>query len=170
MDASGIERVCDAVARLATLLATIVCGFLILATSFSVVVYQRGITISWLDDLLRMLLIWLVFLGSVAPVWRRDHINMDAVYTRFPPGLRRLVDMLIAVMGLVICGYLAWMSLGSVLREREFNTLLPSGELLVWPQTLSIPVSFGLIALAYLGVLIMTIAGRTPPPPSTPST
>lgn len=165
----GIDRLFDFIASASAIAAALLCAVLIVTTTFSVVVYQRGITISWLDDLLRMLLIWLVFLGSVAGVWRRDHITMDALYTRFGPVSRRLVDILVAVMGLVICGFVASVSLSTTLREREFSTLLSSGELPAWPQTLSIPVSFGLMALAYLGVLIATLAGRGSTPPSSGS-
>jgi C4-dicarboxylate transporter DctQ subunit len=166
-EGAGIDRLFDMLASVSSFAATILCGVLIVVTSFSVVVYQRGITISWLDDLLRLLLIWLVFLGSVSGVWRRDHITMDALYTRFGPVSRRLVDMLVAVMGIVICGFVTWVSLETTMREREFSTLLASGELLAWPQTLAIPVSFGLMTLAYVGVLIATLAGRSvaPPPP-----
>lgn len=158
---TAVDGLFDLLSRATSVLATSICAALILTTTFSVVVYQRGITISWLDDLLRMLLIWLVFLGSVAPVWRRDHITMDAIYMRMQPATRRLVDVLIAVMGLVTCSYVTWVSIATTLREREFNALLSSGELPVWPQTLSIPFSFGLMALAYLGVLIATLAGRS---------
>jgi|LNFM01.1.fsa_nt_gb C4-dicarboxylate transporter DctQ subunit len=166
---NGIDRGFGLIASVSSAAATTLCAVLIVTTTFSVVVYQRGITISWLDDLLRMLLIWLVFLGSVSGVWRRDHITMDAIYTRFAPGPRRLVDTLVAVMGLITCGFLTWVSLSTTLREREFSTLLSSGELPAWPQTLSIPVSFGLMTVAYFGVLIITLTSRVaPPPPSAP--
>ena len=41
--------------------------------------------------------------------------------------------------------------------------LLSSGELPAWPQTLSIPLSFGLMMLTYLGVLIAILARRSSP-------
>lgn len=161
--ASVVDRAMELLARGTAVLATVICAALILTTTFSVVVYQRGITISWLDDLLRMLLIWLVFLGSVAPVWRRDHITMDALYTRLAPGARNLVDMVIALLGLVTCAFVTWAGLATTLREQEFQTLLSSGELPAWPQTLSIPLSFGLMMLTYLGVLIAILARRSSP-------
>lgn len=163
----GIDRLFRMIAGASSIGATVLCAILIGATSMSVVIYQQGITISWLDDLLRMLLIWLVFLGSVSGVWRRDHITMDALYVRLGPASRQFVDMLVALLGIAVCGFVTWMSLETTLREREFSTLLSSGELPAWPQTLSIPVSFGLMTIAYVGVLIATLAGRgaSQPPP-----
>ncbi len=158
--ATGVERLFDWISRTTRVAATLICLTLIVTTTFSVVVYQRGITISWLDDLLRALLIWLVFLGSVAPVWRRDHITMDALYTRFRPGARRLVDVFISLIGISVCGFLTWVSIDTTWREYEFNTLLSSGELPQWPQTFVIPLSFALMTLAYMGVLFVAVAGR----------
>ena len=157
----------EAIVRVTSVLAAIICGALILTTTFSVVVYQRGITISWLDDLLRLLLIWSVFLGSVAGVWRRDHITMDAIYTRFGPAARRLVDIFLSAVGLAVCAFVTWVSAGTTLREYQFQTLLSSGELPAWPQTFTLPLSFALMTLAYLGVLLATIK-RKPAPATGP--
>ncbi|MGE0630168.1 MAG: TRAP transporter small permease [Hyphomicrobiaceae bacterium] len=165
-----MDRFFNVVSSATGVVSTLICAALILTTTFSVVVYQRGITISWLDDLLRMLLIWLVFIGSVGPTWRRDHITMDALYTRLSLPLRRLVDIMVAAMGAVTCGFLAWMSAGSTWREYEFNTLLSSGEIPQWPQTLCIPLSFGFMTLAFIGVLITVLGGRnrSAPPETMP--
>lgn len=163
---SGVDGVFAFISRATGVLATLICGALILTTTFSVVVYQRGITISWLDDLLRMLLIWSIFLGSIAPVWRRDHITMDAIYTRFSPAVRKLVNLFIAIVGLVTCGYVTWVSMSTTVREFTYQTVLSSGELPAWPQTFSIPFSFALMTLAYLGVLLATLADR--PAPASP--
>jgi TRAP-type C4-dicarboxylate transport system permease small subunit len=87
---------------------------------------------------------------------------MDALYVRFSPAARRVVDALIAIMGIVVCGFLTWVSTDTTLREYEFNTLLSSGEIPQWPQTFAIPFSFGLMTLVYLGVLLGAVTGRTP--------
>jgi len=158
-----MERFFGAISDLASNLATIICAVLILATSFSVVIYHRGIAVSWLDDLLRMLLIWLVFLGSVAPVWNRDHITMDALYLRYGPTARRIVDLFVCVLGAIVCGFITWVSISTTTREYEFGALLPSGEIPAWLQTFSLPVSFGLMTLCYIGVLVRTLAGRPAP-------
>jgi C4-dicarboxylate transporter DctQ subunit len=142
--------------------AALVCAVLIVVTTLSVIVYQRGITIAWLDDVLRMLLIWLVYLGSVSLCFHNDHITMDAIYLRLPAGVRRVLNLAIAVLGIALCSYVSWIGLGSMIREIGDGMLLPSGYLPSWPQTLAIPLCFGLMAVAYLSYLYRVLASRRP--------
>ena len=162
-DAPGLlgtlDRLIGWVSRLAGQLAALACAVLIVAMTFSVVVYQRGIAIPWLDDVLRMLLIWLVYLGSVALCFRNDHITMDAVYLRVPPLVRRVIDLIVGVMGVALCGYIAKFGLDTVAREIDYEALLPSGYLPAWPQTLAIPLCFALMAVAYASFLYFVLTG-----------
>ncbi len=89
---SVLDRAIYRVTQAADQAAAVVCAVLIVVTTISVVVYQRGITIVWLDDVLRLLLIWLVYLGSVSLCFHNDHIAMDAVYLRFPRRVRRVLN------------------------------------------------------------------------------
>jgi TRAP-type C4-dicarboxylate transport system permease small subunit len=140
--------------------AALVCAVLIVATTAAVVVYQRGITIVWLDDVLRMLLIWLVYLGSVSLCFHNDHIAMDAIYLRLPPAVRRGLNVAIAVLGIALCGYVSKIGFDSMVREIDYETLLPSGYLPAWPQTLAVPFCFALMTVAYLSFLYSVITGR----------
>jgi TRAP-type C4-dicarboxylate transport system permease small subunit len=155
-----LDRVVHRVTRWADEIAALVCAFLIATTTLAVIVYQQGITIVWLDDLLRMLLIWLVYLGSVSVCFNNDHITMDAVYVRFPPRVRRVVDFSVAVLGIALCGYITKVGLDSMLREIDYGMLLPSGYLPAWPQTLAIPLCFALMAVAYLSYLYAVVTNR----------
>jgi C4-dicarboxylate transporter, DctQ subunit len=165
-----LDRLIARIAATAGQVAALACALLIFVMTFSVVVYQRGIAIAWLDDVLRMLLIWLVYLGSVALCFRNDHIIMDAAYLRMPATIRRVIDLFIALMGVVLCGSIARFGFDSMSREIEYETLLPSGYLPAWPQTLAIPLCFALMAIAYLSYLYFVLTGgrrRTADQPET---
>jgi TRAP-type C4-dicarboxylate transport system permease small subunit len=60
----------------------------------------------WTEELSRFLFIWFCILGSVVALVRRQHLGIDFVVLRLPPGLRRLaliaVDLLIALFGLFV--------------------------------------------------------------------
>jgi TRAP-type C4-dicarboxylate transport system permease small subunit len=154
-----LDRLIGRIAFVAGQLAALVCAVLIGTMTFSVVVYQQGIAIAWLDDVLRMLLIWLVYLGSVALCFRNDHIAMDAVYLRVPAAMRRVIDLFVGIVGVVLCGHIARYGFDSMSREIDYETLLPSGYLPAWPQTLAIPLGFALMAIAYLSFLYFVLTG-----------
>ena len=75
-----LDRVVQRVARVCDELSAAICAILIVVTTAAVAVYQLGIALAWLDDVLRTLLIWLVYLGTVSLCLRNDHISMDVVY------------------------------------------------------------------------------------------
>jgi TRAP-type C4-dicarboxylate transport system permease small subunit len=154
------DRVIGQLVRISDQLSAAVCAFLIAATTFSVIVYQQGITIVWLDDLLRMLLIWLVYLGAVSISFRNDHIAMDALSSRLPPPARRVLEIAVAVLGIGLAAYVAKIGYESMERDIAYGTLLASGYLPAWPQTLAIPLCFGLMTLSYLGYLYDIVARR----------
>jgi len=156
----ALDRAIYWLTQLADQLAALVCAFLIAATTAAVVVYQQGITIVWLDDLLRMLLIWLVYLGAVSLCFHNDHITMDVIYARLPPAVRRALDIAIAVLGIWLCGYITKIGMDSMLREIGYGTLSPSGYLPAWPQSLAIPLCFALMTVAYLSFLYAVITRR----------
>jgi TRAP-type C4-dicarboxylate transport system permease small subunit len=142
-----LSRVCDH-------LSAFVCAFLIVVTTAAVVVYQLGIAIAWLDDLLRMLLIWLVYLGTVSLCLHNDHISMDAVYLRMAPGVRKFVDMVAALLGVGLCAFTAKIGYDSMRQALAYGERLSSGDIPAWLRDLVIPLCFALMALAYLSHLV----------------
>lgn len=141
-------------------LSTFVCAFLIVVTSAAVLIYQLGIAIAWLDDLLRMLLIWLVYLGTVSLCLHNDHISMDAVYLRMAPAVRRRVDILVALLGVGLCAFTAKIGYDSMRQALQYGERLSSGDIPAWARDLVIPLCFALMALAYLSHLVAVLRGR----------
>jgi C4-dicarboxylate transporter DctQ subunit len=161
---NALDRSVHRVALAADQLSAFICAVLIIVTTGAMIVYQAGIAIAWLDDVLRMLLIWLVYMGAVRLCLDNDHISMDALYFRLPKKARKAVDVMTAVLGVGLCLFTAKIGFDSMTREFADNLLLPSGEVPAWPQTMAIPLAFGLMAVAYLSYLISTLTGRRQPP------
>lgn len=158
-----LDRLDSAISRLTRVadeLAAAVCAILIVVTTASVIVYQRGITIVWLDDVLRMLLIWLVYLGSVSLCFHNDHIAMDAIYVRLSTRVRRVLNFAIAVLGIALCGYVTKIGIDNIITEIGYGILLPSGYIPAWPQTLAVPLCFALMTVAYLSYLYSVVTNR----------
>lgn len=140
--------------------SALICAALIVTTAGAMLVYQFGIVIAWLDDVLRMLIIWSVYLGAVSLCLHNDHISMDAVYLILPAPVRRVIDILITFIAIALCIAIAKYSTDTLLREIEFDQLLPSGYLPAWPQSLALPLCFALMALAYLANLPLVLKGK----------
>ena len=148
------------VARWADQLSAFICAFLIVTTTAAMLVYQLGISIPWLDDVLRMLLIWLVYMGCVSLCLNNDHISMDAIYLRLPRMPRKVLDVVISLLGIGLCGFVTKIGLDSMRQEIEYGTLLLAGYIPSWPQTLAIPLGFALMTVAYVRYLFSLFTGR----------
>jgi len=148
------------VVRSAVQLSAFICAVLIVVTTLAMIIFQLGIAINWLDDVLRMLLIWLVYLGAVPLCLNNDHISMDALYVRLPTPARKVMDVIIAVLGVGLCLFTAKIGIDSMRWQIADSLVLSSGDVPAWPQSLAIPLAFGLMAVAYLSYLITVITGR----------
>jgi len=148
------------IARWADHISALICIFLIVVSTGSMIVYQLGISIPWLDDVLRMLIIWLVYMGCVSLCLDNDHISMDAVYLHMPKAMRKVMDIIIALLGVGLCGFITKYGYDSMRQGIAYQELLPSGYLPSWPQTLAIPLGFGLMTLGYVSYLFSVFSGR----------
>lgn len=156
----AVDRTVHRVALWADQLSAFICAVLIMVTTFAMIVFQLGISIAWLDDVLSMLLVWLVYLGAVSLCLDNDHISMDALYLRLPKPARKVMDVIIALLGVGLCLFIAKIGFDSMRQEIAYGTLLPSGYLPAWPQSLAIPLAFGLMAVACLSHLFSVLTGR----------
>lgn len=166
-----MERAKNTVARRAFGAASVVAGLGLWAMMVGVAmlvldrnVLQRGMP--WIYDLLIWLLIATVYLGAVRVSWRHDHISMDALLIRMPPGLRKLVDLATAVLTIAFSVYLvvlAWPQLEVTLSSGQTTS---SGMFPAWIGHVILPACFLLISLAYMAYFSYRVRGdRSEPEP-----
>lgn len=111
-----------------------------------------------LDDVVRYCMIWSVYLGVIVISRNNDHISVEVLYSRFPPVVKRVVDRLIGLNGIALCGYSAYLGWSMTVRAIEQGQLSLSTHLPAWTGYIVIPISFGLSAL---GFFIVTLTGRS---------
>ena len=103
----------------------------------------------WVDESLRLLVLWLAVAGAVAASRSDRHINI-AVLDRFLSGRWKAAkDLLVHGFTAGIAAVVAWHGALFVLTSREFGDLLLGGVPAWWLQAV-LPVGFGLIAWRYV--------------------
>ena len=114
----------------------------------------------WMEEIARMLFVWVIFLGAVAGMQRYGHIRVTAGLALFPRFLRRAVALLGDLVLFVFCLATAWYGLLLTVSTLEFRfTLQSTGLSMFWPYII-MPVSFVLQALR----LVMWHLGWVPEP------
>jgi TRAP-type transport system small permease protein len=106
------------------------------------------ISIVGADHLLRLLVLWVAFLGAIAASREGKHIHVDAIARWLPGRVKSGVVAVTDLFTLSVCLVLAWQSVRFIQDARE------SGEMAfatvpVWLAALILPLAFTLIALRY---------------------
>ncbi len=101
------------------------------------------------DQMLRLLVLWVAFLGAVAASREGKHIHVDAIARWLPGRIKASVVALTDLFTLAVCLLLAWQSLRFVQGARESGEMV-FGSLPVWVAGLILPLAFTLIALRYM--------------------
>jgi len=104
------------------------------------------ISILGVDQLLRLLVLWVALLGAVAASREGKHIRVDVLARWLPARLRAGAQALTDVFTIVVCLLLAWQALRFMQAETGTQAF---GSLPSWVAQLVLPAAFALIALRY---------------------
>lgn len=122
----------------------------LLGTLLAVQVVLRfafGLGYAWMEEVIRMLFIWVIFLGAVVAMRDNLHIRVGAGLLLFPARWRQAVAWLGDLVLLAFCLTMTWHGIELVASTVASNFRLRStGVSMFWPY-LIIPLSFGLQAL-----------------------
>jgi TRAP-type C4-dicarboxylate transport system permease small subunit len=106
------------------------------------------ISIHGADQMLRLLVLWVAFLGAVAASREGKHIHVDAIVRWLPGRIKAGVVAATDLFTLAVCLLVAWQSLRFMQSARESGEMA-FGTLPVWVSMLILPLAFTLIALRY---------------------
>lgn len=99
----------------------------------------------WSEELVRLLLVWVVFLGSAVVCWDGRHLNVDTFFSRFPSKIRFIIRCFNAIIVLCFLVVLAWASLPLI----ELEWIINMG---------SIPISMSFVRIpALVGGILMIV-------------
>jgi TRAP-type C4-dicarboxylate transport system permease small subunit len=114
------------------------------------IIYRNiaGGGVVWIDPMLRTLVLWVALSGAVIASRNDNHIRID-FFAKYVSGkyyihIKRLVHFYCAL----VCGFVAWHSVGFVQMEYEFATIAFAG-IPAWVTELIIPIAFGMMSVRY---------------------
>jgi TRAP-type C4-dicarboxylate transport system permease small subunit len=100
------------------------------------------------DQMLRLLVLWVAFLGAVAASREGKHIHVDAIARWLPGRVKSGVVAVTDLFTIIVCLLLAWQSLRFIQGARVSGEMV-FGSLPVWVAACILPLAFTLIALRY---------------------
>lgn len=137
-------------------------AFLIIATVIVIINiflrYVMNTGLYWSEELVTGLFVWAVFIGSAAGFKRHKHIGVDFLVNKLPDGIRKLVNIIVDIILILINGYLTYLSVIYV-KSSYLKPTAVLGISSVWISS-SLVVSLFLMTIYSLLFLIKTIQGK----------
>lgn len=141
----------DRIGRFAenTALVTLLSAMMVLAVGQIVLreVFSTGLI--WADELIKLMVLWLAMVGSIAAARDNRHIRIDALSHILPDTAIKLTRVLVDVFAAAVCGVIAWHTYRYLQLEIEFedSVLIDTPA---WIAHLIVPLAFALIAYRFL--------------------
>ena len=62
----------------------------------------------WSEELVRILLVWMTFIGAAVVCWDGRHLNVDVLFIRMNPGFRKFLRGANVVLAVIFLGLVIW--------------------------------------------------------------
>lgn len=116
--------------------------------------YLLGSPLIWSEELSKLLLVWMVFLGAAAVAFDGKHLDVDVVFKALPPIARRAVRWLNLAVAVVFLAAMGWFAL-DIIEIESWATLGATELSAAWVRA---PAAVG-AALIIVFLVLRRVAG-----------
>ena len=130
-------------------LVLLLTGMIILAVGQIVLreVFSTGF--GWADELIKLMVLWLAMVGSIAACRDNRHIRIDALSHLLPESVVTFTQMLVDVFAAIVCAVIAWHAYRYLQLEIEFEDIVLVSTP-AWITHMIMPLAFGLISYRFI--------------------
>lgn len=114
-------------------------------------------SLPWSEELCRYLLVWVSFLGGAYGVKTGAHLGVEAVTLIMPEKMRKVVEVLMLVLGIVLCCVILYYGIDIVKTQFRRIQYSPAMHMPMAYAYLAIPVGMVFFILRYVLRLIEAI-------------
>ena len=101
------------------------------------------------------------FMALASTLKKGEHIRVTLIMNRLSPGAQRALDIFCHAFALVVCGALAWFSIGVVFQSYSFNDISTGLDATpLWIPQLGMAIGTSIFALAFAVDFVDLLAGR----------
>ncbi len=141
------------------LLVTLLGGMMLVAVGQVIAreIFETGFFLA--GELVRLMVLWLAMVGSIAACRENRHIRIDAISHLLSDRAVGIARMLVDTFAAVVCGVIAWNAWRYLQLEIEFEeTVLIDTP--AWVAHLVVPVAFALLSYRFLVSVLQTAVGN----------
>lgn len=129
----------------------------VLLVFINVLLRQLGLGVSWTEELIRYLIIWMTFIGASVCVSKGSHISIDAIPKLFKGKARKVYDGFIYIISFIFSVGLLWFAFIFIRGQMNTAQLSPALGLPMYYFYFSILIMAVLITIRYVYLLYETL-------------
>jgi TRAP-type C4-dicarboxylate transport system permease small subunit len=124
-------------------------GMIVLAVGQIVLreLFETGFV--WVDELLKLMVLWLAMVGSIAACRDDRHIRIDVLSHLLPASLVKVTRVLVDVFASGVCAVIAWQAWRYLQLEIEFEDQVLI-DTPAWIAHIIVPLAFALVSYRFL--------------------
>lgn len=131
------------------MLVSMLSAMMVLAVGQIIMREGFGTGFGWADELIRLMVLWLALVGSVAACRENRHIRIDALSHILPQAIINVVRVLVDLFAAAVCAVIAVQAWRYLQVEIEYeDTVLV--DLPAWIAHAIMPAAFALMAYRFL--------------------
>jgi len=138
------------------LLVTLLSSMMLLAVGQIVLreVFNTGFV--WADELIKLMVLWLAMVGSIAAARENRHIRIDALSHVLPELGIRVIRIFVDLFAAFVCGVIAWHAWKYLQVEIEYqDTVLVN--IPAWIAHSVLPAAFLLVSFRFLVLVVKQV-------------
>jgi TRAP-type C4-dicarboxylate transport system permease small subunit len=121
--------------------------------------YVLNLSVPWTEELPRILLVWLTFVGAVIATVKKRHIRVDTLLERLKDSRAgRIVEIGVISVSIVALSIWAWVSLP--LLGESSHTVMPATGIRIFWSRIALPVACVLMVIYLVIHLLDVIRGK----------
>ncbi len=161
-----LERL-DRIGRFAedVALVSLLSGMILLAVGQIGLRELLGTGIVWADELVKLMVLWLAMIGSIAACRDNRHIRIDVFSHILPARLILATRIVVDIFAATVCAIIAWQAYRYLQLEIEFGDVVLV-DTPAWLAHSVVPIAFALSAYRFLLLVFRhigdLIAGNSP--------
>ncbi|MFS0577170.1 TRAP transporter small permease [Sporosarcina sp. 179-K 3D1 HS] len=115
---------------------------------------------AWVEEVVRYVIIWGVFLGFSLALRHNQHIQVDIVYDKLPKKAKFFVDLFATLVSIAFCAVYTYY--GIILVENRFTSGMVSLDVGIpmWIVYLILPISGTMFLLRFVERLVNIVRGK----------
>lgn len=140
----------DRIGRFAenTALVSLLSAMMLLAVGQIILREVFGTGFVWADELIKLMVLWLAMVGSIAASRDDRHIRIDALSHILPDIAVKLTRIIVDVFAAIVCAVIAWQTYRYLQLEIEFEDMVLI-DVPAWIAHLIVPLAFALVSYRF---------------------